>query len=138
MSACIRKVPVKSNDLIDERHPYRAFREEYLLDIPILFYDENSLVSCNKNVDCVICSYKSPYLLGDAYHFYRTEMERLGWQAITCCADRPGIVQSCCCTLVYEKPFKICVVMLQVDEQEHKKLCIKIVSGPKKVSKKDF
>jgi hypothetical protein len=101
-----------------------------VVDIPIIFYKKDTLVSCNENKYNTIFSYKTEISLVQLYRFYTGEMERLGWQLIGSYLDQEDINQAGCCTLLFEKPLKFCLMTGETIEQEE--LLVKIVSGPKK------
>lgn len=134
MSCCGRKKRVESLEIIDT-HPQKEFYEEYLVDIPVLFYEPHTLKTCNENPDCTIISYSTTTLLPQAYEFYAQEMERLGWQEIGIYMDHEKKEEANCGTFLYENPHKYCVVTLY--KARHKQLPpyqlrVKVVSGMKK------
>jgi hypothetical protein len=129
LPSCSRKPRLESVQQSINNHPRKKFYEEYLIDIPLLFYEENSLETCNENEQCTIFSYLTSYSLEKTYHFYQSEMERLGWQEIMCGTDCEQIQESHCCTLLYEKPRKMCVITMSYKKWKPEIIRVKIVSG---------
>jgi len=108
LAGCVQYTPLHTHDPYD-LHRYSHDIEARLVDVP--FPVSTSIRTVDHDDTASIIRADISLALRDVQTFYISSMEHAGWQVRATCA---GDVMH---TAVYEKPYKMCVVTIEKEQE---------------------